>query len=342
IRETRGVQLSKYAYFVVFASSKFPMPKSKTESRKHELPKRLYWGQETTNLPELDLTKVQKESYKWFIETGLSELLQEISPVDDFTGKNWSLTFGKYYFDKPRYSADECLQKGLTYDSPLKAETTLLNKQTGKEIRQDVFLGDIPSMTDNGTFIINGVERCIVNQIVRSPGVYFTGDTDPTTGRMLYTAEVRPLFGSWLDFSVTRNDVLTVRIDRRRKYAATTLLRAIGIGSDEKLFALFSDSERGQELISATIEKDPTKTSEEAVVEIYRKMRPGEPTVLDNAQELLNNLFFNALPYSLGSVGRYKMNKKLGVNIPNDHEHWILTHEDIVGIIKYLLGLTKG
>ena len=123
------------------------------------MPKRLYWGQETTNLPELDLTRVQKESYNWFIETGLSELLQEISPVEDFTGKNWSLTFGKYYFDKPRYSPDECLQKGLTYDSPLKAETTLLNKQTGKEIRQGVFLGDIPSMTDNGTFIINGVER---------------------------------------------------------------------------------------------------------------------------------------------------------------------------------------
>jgi len=318
------------------------MPKSKTESRKHELPKRLYWGQETTNLPELDLTRVQKESYNWFIERGLSELLQEISPVEDFTGKNWSLTFGKYYFDKPRYSPDECLQKGLTYDSPLKAETTLLNKQTGKEIRQGVFLGDIPSMTDNGTFIINGVERCIVNQIVRSPGVYFTGDTDPNTGKMLYLAEVRPLFGSWLDFSISRNDVMLVRIDRRRKYAATTLLRAIGISSDEELLRLFTDVDPENTYISNTILKDPTKTQEEAVIEIYRKMRPGEPTVLDNAQELFKNLFFNTRRYSLGSVGRYKINKKLKLNIENKSDNWILTKDDIIGIIKYLIGLTKG
>ncbi|OGG21578.1 DNA-directed RNA polymerase subunit beta [Candidatus Gottesmanbacteria bacterium RIFCSPHIGHO2_12_FULL_43_26] len=318
------------------------MPKSKTESRKHELPKRLYWGQETTNLPELDLTRVQKESYNWFIETGLSELLQEISPVEDFTGKNWSLTFGKYYFDKPRYSPDECLQKGLTYDSPLKAETTLLNKQTGKEIRQGVFLGDIPSMTDNGTFIINGVERCIVSQIVRSPGVYFTGDTDPNTGKMLYLAEVRPLFGSWLDFSISRNDVMLVRIDRRRKYAATTLLRAIGISSDEELLRLFADVDPENTYISNTLLKDPTKTQEEAVIEIYRKMRPGEPTVLDNAQELFKNLFFNTRRYSLGSVGRYKINKKLKLNIENKSDNWILTKDDIIGIIKYLIGLTKG
>src|SRR3989338_4000911 len=318
------------------------MPKSKTESRKHELPKRLYWGQETTNLPELDLTRVQKESYNWFIETGLSELLQEISPVEDFTGKNWSLTFGKYYFDKPRYSPDECLQKGLTYDSPLKAETTLLNKQTGKEIRQGVFLGDIPSMTDNGTFIINGVERCIVNQIVRSPGVYFTGDTDPNTGKMLYLAEVRPLFGSWLDFSISRNDVMLVIIDRRRKYAATTLLRAIGISSDEELLRLFTDVDPENTYISNTILKDPTKTQEEAVIEIYRKMRPGEPTVLDNAQELFKNLFFNTRRYSLGSVGRYKINKKLKLSIDNKSDNWILTKDDIIGIIKYLIGLTKG
>ena len=317
------------------------MSKNKISSQ-NNYPKRYNWGKKVDILPKLDLTKVQLESYKYFIENGIQELLQEISPVEDFTGKNWSLAFGKHYFENPRYSPSECLEKGLTFDSPLKAETTLMNKQTGKEVRQDVFLGDIPTMTQNGTFIINGVERCIVNQIVRSPGVYFTGDTDPTTGKMLYLAEVRPLFGSWLDFSVSRNDVLLVRIDRRRKYAATTLLRAMGLSSDEQIIKLFSDNEKQKSIIENSLLKDPTKSQEEAVIEIYRKMRPGEPTVLDNAQELFKNLFFNIRRYNLGSVGRYKINKKLKLNVENNPENWILKIEDVVGILKYLMGLTQG
>ncbi|OGG20551.1 DNA-directed RNA polymerase subunit beta [Candidatus Gottesmanbacteria bacterium RIFCSPHIGHO2_02_FULL_40_13] len=304
--------------------------------------KRVNWGSETANLPILDLIAVQKESYDWFINTGLQELLNEISPVEDFTGKNWILEFDKYYFDEARYTPAECLIKGLTFDAPLKAETKLTNKQTGRSVRQDVFLGDIPRMTDNGTFIINGVERCIVNQLVRSPGAYFTGTTDPSTGKILYSAEVRPLFGSWLDFSISRHGVLTVRIDRRRKYAATTLLRAVGISKDEELLHIFADTEKTHPYISATIEKDTTKSYEEAVVEIYRKMRPGEPAVLDNAEDLLKNLFFNPRRYSLGSVGRYKLNKKLDLNIPNNPENWILTKEDIIGIIKYLIRLSIG
>ena len=317
------------------------MPKIKSASQTN-IPIRQNWGKKVDILPPLDLTKVQIDSYQSFIGNGIAELLQEISPVEDFTGKNWSLTFTNHYFEKPRYSPDECLEKGLTFDSPLKAQTTLLNKQTGKEVRQDVFLGDIPTMTQNGTFIINGVERCIVNQIVRSPGVYFTGDADPTSGKMLYLAEVRPLFGSWLDFSISRNDVLLVRIDRRRKYSATTLLRAMGISSDEQIIKFFSDIDKNNHIIGNTLLKDSTKTQEEAVIEIYRKMRPGEPTVLDNAQELFKNLFFNLRRYNLGSVGRYKINKKLKQNIANNSENWILTMEDIVGILRYLIGLTKG
>lgn len=308
----------------------------------HKSSSRINWGNSTDILPLLDLIAVQKESYSYFIKDGLEQLLSEISPVEDFTGKNWNLTFGKHFFEKPRYSPEECLNKGLTFDAPLKVSAILTNKQTGKEIRQNVFLGDIPTMTDNGTFIINGVERCIVNQLVRSPGAYFTGDTDPVTGKMLFTAEVRPLFGSWIDFSITRNDVITVRIDRRRKYAATTFLRAIGISRDEDILSLFSENNKARELIAATIEKDITKTEEEAVIEIYRKMRPGEPTVLENAQDLLKNLFFNPRRYSLGNVGRYKMNKKLGLTLPNDSEHDILTKEDIIGIIRYLIGLSLG
>ena len=206
---------------------------TKINSRSKKSKDRLYWGKNFTNLPLLDLIAVQKDSYEIFLREGIGDLLSEIVPVEDFTGKNWSLDFGEHFFEKPRYTPQECLEKGLTYDTPLKAEAILTNKQTGREIRQEVFLGDVPAMTDNGTFIINGVERCIVSQIVRSPGVYFTGDVDPATGKTLYIAEVRPLYGSWLDFSISRNDVITVRIDRRRKYPVTTLLRAIGIVSDE-------------------------------------------------------------------------------------------------------------
>ncbi len=308
----------------------------KTESN------RLYWGKHFSNLPILDLTAVQKESYSWFLNEGIAELLAEVSPIEDFTRKNWELNFGKHYFDKPRYSPEECLDKGLTFDAPLKVEAILTNKQSGRQVRQEVFLGDIPAMTENATFIINGVERCIVNQIVRSPGVYFMGDMDPVTGKMLYTAEVRPLFGSWLDFSITRNDIITVRIDRRRKYTATTFLRAIGIPDDETILSLFADLEKKHPYIARTIEKDPTKTREEALIEIYHKMRPGEPAVIENATELLTNLFFNHRRYSLGCVGRYKINDKLKLNIPNEKENWVLTKEDIVGIIRYLIGLTFG
>jgi len=318
------------------------MRKTNINSSKQKASNRLYWGKSFSNLPILDLIAVQKESYGLFLTEGIKELLEEISPVEDFTGKNWTLTFGKHHFDEPKYHPSECLDKGLTYDMSLKVEAILINKQTGRQISQEIFLGDIPAMTDNGTFIINGVERCIVNQIVRSPGVYFTGDVDPVTGKMLYIAEVRPLFGSWLDFAITRNDVITVRIDRRRKYAATTLLRAIGITEDEHLLSLFKETEKDKPFIAATIEKDPTKTKEEALVEIYRKMRPGEPAVVENAAELLNNMFFNPRRYSLGAVGRYKLNKKLGLNSADDKTNLTLTVDDMVGIIKYLIGLTRG
>lgn len=318
------------------------MRKPNINSLTRKASRRLYWGKSFSSLPILDLTAVQKESYQWFLTEGIGQLLNEISPVEDFTGKNWALSFGKHHFDRPKYQPSECLDKGLTYDMSLKVEAVLVNKQTGKQIKQEIFLGDIPTMTDNGTFIINGVERCIVNQIVRSPGVYFTGDIDPVTGKILYTAEVRPLFGSWLDFAITRNDIVTVRIDRRRKYAVTTLLRAMGLTDDEMILSRFSESEKEHPFISGTIEKDPTKTKEEALIEIYRKIRPGEPAVVENAAELLNNLFFNHRRYSLGAVGRYKLNKKLGLNFPNEKTNWILTTEDITGIIKYLIGLTKG
>ncbi|TSC54438.1 MAG: DNA-directed RNA polymerase subunit beta [Microgenomates group bacterium LiPW_16] len=305
---------------------------------------RIFWGEETPNLPSPDLIAIQRDSYRWFLEEGIAEALAEISPVEDFTGKNWTLTFGRHFFGRPKYSPSQALEKGVTYDFPLKVEATLINKQTGDKVKQEVFLGDIPAMTDRGTFIINGIERCIVNQLVRSPGVFFTGEQDPVTGRMLYLAELRPLHGSWLEFNVGRSDVLTVRIDRRRKFPITTFLRATAISSDEDLLSTFAqiDKNPNHKFIITTIERDPTKGKEEAILEIYRKMRPGEPVVLENARTFLENMFFNPRRYNLGKAGRYKLNKKLGLTLPNISENHILTKEDIIGTVSYLVRLQNG
>ncbi len=306
---------------------------------------RQYWGGKfPETLKPIDLTSVQRDSYQWFLTQGISDLLGEISPIDDFTGKNWTLEFSKHSFGTPKYSYTEAVAKGVTYDAPLKLTATLINKQTSKRQVQEVFLGDIPQMTDNGTFVINGVERCIVNQIVRSPGVFFSGEIDRITGRTLFSAEVRPEHGSWLDFSLSRSDVLTVRIDRKRKFPATTLLRALGIESNTEITELFKDvdTSKDRKFIETTLMKDTTKNAIEAVLEIYRRMRPGEPVVLDTAREYLKNLFFSHRRYSLDKVGRYKMNKKFALNTPNTRENWILTKEDIIATIKYLINLQNG
>lgn len=306
-------------------------------------PKRLYWGQEYKNLPQLNLLEVQQESYQWFLNKGIRDALAEISPVDDFTGKNWQLSFGDYRFDKFRYSSSEAMKKGLTYETPLKVQATLINKKTGKKETKEIFLGDIPQMTERGTFIINGIERGVVNQIIRSPGVFFSGEIDRVSGRMLYGAELRPLRGSWLELSVNRNDVITVRIDRRRKFSATTLLRAFGLVTDEQIINTFKgETKEKKDYIFASLEKDPTKTKEEALVEVYQKMRPSEPAVLDNAREMFENMFFNSRRYNLGKVGRFKINKRLGLKIANQKENWTLRQEDVVETVRYLIKLQNG
>lgn len=306
--------------------------------------KREFWGTEYKELPRLDLTLVQRESYQWFLERGIKELLEEVTPMTDFTGKNWELTFGDYYFGRPRLTPEVAQEKGLTFDMPLKVKATLTNKQTGHQMSQEVFLGDIPAMTERGTFVINGIERCVVNQLVRSPGIYLTGEVDATTGRTLYSAEIRPMHGSWLEFFVTRNDVLMVRIDRRRKFVASTFLRAIGFGTNEEIERLLKDVDVNpdHQFTKATLAKDITTNQNEAVLELYRKLRPGEPIVLDNAQELLRTMFFDYRRYSLERVGRYKMNKKLGLTVENTKDNWVLTKDDIVGGIKYLINLANG
>lgn len=274
---------------------------------------------------------------------GIKEVLEEISPVEDFTGKNWTLNLGSFYFGKAKYSAETAKEKGVTFDAPLKIEAILINKQSGQRYKQDVFLGDIPQMTEKGTFIINGVERVIINQLVRSPGVFFQASDDPITGKRLYSAEIRPYRGSWLEFAVTRGGVLTAKIDRRRKFAATTLLRALGFSETEAIVELFKDIDTAEDrFVEATLAKDPTTNSEEALLEIFRKMRPGDPVVLDNAKSLLDGMFFNARRYNLTKVGRFKINKRLNLSLANSLENWILTKDDIISTLKYLIKLSSG
>lgn len=296
-------------------------------------------------LSQLNLLAVQKDSWKHFLAEGIGKALREVTPIVDFTGKNWELSFGDYRISKPEITPTKAREKGLTYSSPLRVQAKLLNKKTGNETVQEVFLGDIPQMTPDGTFIINGIERGVVNQIVRSPGAYFSGEIDQASGRMLYRAEIRPATrGSWLEFEVTRQGVIVARIDRRRKITATTLLRALGVESDKEIMDLFKDVDihDQHQYISATLTKDPTQNKQEALLEIYRRMRPGEPAVIENAESLFHSLFFDPRRYDLDRVGRYKLNKKLGLSIPNKSENHVLTSEDMIATLRYLIGMQNG
>lgn len=305
---------------------------------------RQYWGTNKRKIPPLDLLDVQRESYEWFLKEGLQSALAVISPIEDFTGKNWKLTFGSHTFGEPKLTPDQAKAKGVTYEMPLKIQATLTNLQTGQSSHQEVFFGDIPKMTHNGTFIINGIERAVVNQLVRSPGVFFSGEIDPPTGRMLYKAELRPLRGSWLEFQVSRNDLITVKIDRHRKFPVTALIRATSSLDDERILETFADIDTDSEhrYFQTTIEKDQSKTKEEATIEIYEKMRPGEPAVLENAQQYLHQLFFDPRRYDLAAVGRYKLNKRLGLNLPNEKGSHVLTTDDIIATARYLVRLQNG
>ncbi len=292
-------------------------------------PQRLNWGEEHAHLPALNLTQVQTESWQSFLEKGIAENLAEISPIEDFTGKNWLLELGDHFIEKPTLTAAAAVHKGLTYASPLRLTAKLTNKQTNQTTTGEVFLGDLPQMTARGTFIVNGVERVVINQIVRSPGVYFGAEIDAASGRLLHSAELRPIRGTWLEFEITRADIIYVRIDRRRKFVITTLLRALGVKKEDLAFDPY---------LEASLAKDATQSTEEALMEIYKKMRPGEPLVLENAQKLIFDLFFNPRRYDLGVVGRYKINKRLGTTASSR----ILTHQDLIALVKYLIGLQKG
>src|SRR3990170_2321856 len=300
-------------------------------------------------LPVPNLIELQLESFRWFVDRGLRELFDEISPIKDFTGKVMELQFLDYEFGTPKYSEDECRTKDLTFSKPLYVNVELLIKETGEIQRQRVYMGDYPWMTDQGTFVINGAERVVVSQLVRSPGVYYGEVEDPTTGRMLFTAKVIPNRGAWLEFETNNKDQLWVKVDRKRKIAATTLLRAVGYETNDEIGALFSpvDIDPEHTFIANTLDKDVTRTPAEALIEVYKKLRPGDPPTGDNARQLVEGLFFNFRRYDLGRVGRYKFDKKLqgvadrmGIELPRDGR--TITREDIASIVGHLIEGNRG
>jgi len=278
-----------------------------------------------------NLLDVQKKSYQWFQEEGIKEVLKNLSPVDSFNGV-FSLEFGDYSWDEPRYTVKECRDKDGTYSAPLKVQVRLFNHETGEVKGQEIFLGDMPIMTDNGSFIINGAERVIVSQLVRSPSIYFLQEIDKN-GRITYNSQVIPNHGTWLEYEIDARDVVYVRIDRTRKVALTTLLRALGLSSDEDILELFGE----EEYIVNTLAKDSTRNTSEALIEIYEKLKPGEPPTIESAKNQIITRFFDDLRYDLAKVGRYKFNKKL--NIAGRLLNQVLA-EDIV--VKNKVVLEKG
>ena len=254
-----------------------------------------------------DLLEIQKKSYNWFIETGIKEVFEDLFPVENFSG-TLSLEFGDYHFDEPRYSIKESKDRESTFSAPLKVEVRLFNRETGEVKEQEIFMGDMPIMTESGTFIINGAERVIVSQLVRSPSVYFNHEIDKN-GRELITSQIIPTRGTWLEFETDARDVLYVRIDRTRKVTLTTLLRAFGLSNNEEIFSVFGKDD----YLENTINKDSTKNTDEALIEIYEKLRPGEPATLDSSKNNIITRFFDEFRYDLARVGRYKFNRKLNV-----------------------------
>ncbi|HLF99296.1 MAG TPA: DNA-directed RNA polymerase subunit beta [Acidimicrobiia bacterium] len=308
-------------------------------------------------LPLPDLIAVQRDSFDWFLRDGVAEVLNEISPIKDFT-ENLELELAEHVFEPPKYSIEECREKDLTYSRPLFVTARFMNRQTGEIKEQTVFMGEFPMMTDKGTFIINGTERVVVSQLVRSPGVYFGVNADRTNPeRDIYDAKVIPARGAWLEFEVDKKDVVVVRIDRKRKIPVTIFLKALDFGESREELASLITNERGEpyEVMLNTIDKDTTATVDDAFVEIYRKLRPGEPPTVESAKGLLQSLFFNSKRYDLAKVGRYKVGKKLGdeygalADTLKRHgektpkqDDMTLTRADVLSTVSYLVKLHYG
>ncbi|CAN5360009.1 DNA-directed RNA polymerase subunit beta [soil metagenome] len=293
--------------------------------------------------PLPSLLSVQHDSFSWFLAKGMKQIFSEVSPIEDFTG-NLGLEFAEHWFDEPPRTIEEAKEQDENYCQPLFVKARFINRETGEIKEQKVFLGDFPMMTPNGTFVINGTERVVVSQLVRSPGVYFDRTIDKTSDKDVFAAKVIPGRGAWLEFDIDKKDTVGVRVDRKRRQYVTTFLRALGLAeSDEDILALFD----GSPLIANTLEKDPTSTREEALLDLYRKLRPGELTTVDSARSLIQTLFFNSKRYDLTQVGRYKLDQKLGrqplrLDDYRPDQHGLLSTDDVLGTIGYLIALHQG
>jgi len=305
---------------------------------------RKFFSPQTSAMEMPDLIEVQKNSYRWFTEEGLRELFDEISPINDFIGRNLELYFDDYYLDESKFSEVESKAKNITYEAPLRVQARLYNKQTDKAIVQEVFLGDLPLMTERGTFVINGIERVVVSQLIRSAGVIFTAEM--IKGKKYYGAKVIPNRGAWLEIETDANNVIWVRIDRKRKVAVTSLLRAFGFETDAELKEMFKEAEAESDTsyIESTIAKDVAKNEADGLKEVYKRIRPGDLATVDNARNLIYSMFFRFDRYDFDRVGRYKLNKRFGFDIPINKETRIFRREDLVAILKEVikLNITQG
>jgi DNA-directed RNA polymerase subunit beta len=301
---------------------------------------RVFFTKDDTALEVPNLISHQKESWKDFVETGLSEIFSELNPIEDYTGQKLELRFKQYAFQEPKNPEHFAKENNLTFDAPLHVNVELTNKVTGEVKEQEIYLGDYPWMTDRGTFVINGTERVVVSQLIRSAGVFFTAEKG--VGKNLYSAKLIPGRGAWLEFETAANGALYVKIDRRRKIAVTTLLRAFGYSKVSEIKELFKDIDTGEtKYIDATLEKDPAHGVNEALIEVYRRLRPGDLATVDNARQMIERMFYDFKRFDYSRVGRYKMNQRLGVELPNTTEHRVFQLSDLVAIIRELIRLNN-
>ncbi|HMT19115.1 MAG TPA: DNA-directed RNA polymerase subunit beta [Candidatus Saccharibacteria bacterium] len=316
------------------------MPKTTTSKPQTHGPKeRQYFTKkkEVINLP--NLVDHQNTSFQWFVDEGLGEILSEISPIDDYTGTKLSIRFKQYHFEDPKTTEAEARENNVSYEAPLKATVELTNKITGEVKEQEIYLGDYPWMTSRGTFVINGAERVVVSQLIRSPGVFYTAEH--VGGSNLYSAKVIPGRGAWLEFETATSGALYVKIDRKRKIAVTTLLRAFGL-TETQMREQFKKVDTGKtSYITATLEKDPARGVNESLIEVYRRLRPGDLATVDNARGLIENMFFNFKRFDFSRVGRYKINKRLGLEVPNTVENRVMRIEDLIAIVAELIRLNN-
>lgn len=301
---------------------------------------RVYFTSGDNALPLPNLIAHQKDSWRWFVEEGLSEIFSEINPIDDYTGQKLSLKFGKYYFGEPKNTDQFAKENNLTFEAPLHATVELINKTTGVVEEQEIYLGEYPWMTERGTFVINGTERVVVSQLIRSAGVFFTAET--VAGRNYYGAKIIPGRGAWMEFETASNGTIYVKIDRRRKIPATTLLRALGYPKTSEIKELFADIDTGDvKYIDETLDKDTSRGANEALIEVYRRLRPGDLATVDNARQMIERMFFDFKRFDYSRVGRYKLNQRLGLDVANTAENRTLQMSDLVAILREIIRLNN-